>query len=261
MVISPLRKGEDKMDKLNIMLVLALAAVVASAGVITMYGASEKNKSIGDEDGFTIHIIGDGGTPGTYDRFIKYTSLYPDGKFFRFYDFYEVKAPEGKAACSLKVETMDVSYEKIYAMMAEGKMTPNGDGTYTWDVTHAKYQKFDGKEVYYAEKDETELVIVAFNGTTVNVNLVWTDDVITVTYKPNGGTGDDVTETYANISGKQCGYLKPQQFTREHYIFKGWSDLAGCDPQYAYGPGTAYYVSYGSTMYAIWAVDPLDPPE
>ena len=249
------------MDKLNIMLVLALAAVVASAGVITMYEASEKNRSIGDEDGFTFHIIGDGGTPASDDRFVKYTSLYPDGKFFRFYDFYEIKAPEGKAAVSLKVETMDVSYKNIYAMVAEGKMTPNGDGTYTWDVTHAKYQKFDGKEVYYAEKDANELVIVAFNGTKVNVNLVWTDDVITVTYKPNGATGDDVTQTYANVPGTQCGYLKPQQYTREHYIFKGWSDLPDCLPEYAYGPGTAYYVSYGSTMYAIWAIDPLDPPE
>jgi hypothetical protein len=250
------------MDKLNVMLALALAAVVASAAVlIVMVDDSHGTIKRNDSDGFTLHITGEGGTPETYDWGIAFTSLYPDGKFFRFYDFGAVKAPEGKASVALKVENVSTSYPSIYLMIGEGTMTPQGDGTYKWDKTNALYYKADGKEVYYAEKDSIELVVVPFAGTTVNVNLVWTTDVITATYHPNGATGDDKTVTYANVPGVQCGYLLPQQYTREHYIFKGWSDLPDCLPEYAFGPGTGYFVSMGDTLYAIWAIDPLDPPE
>ena len=76
-----------------------------------------------------------------------------------------------------------------------------------------------------------------------------------LTYKANGGTGDDVTETYVSGSSVTVKNITDRAlgFSREGYAFTGWntkSDGSGT----AYADGAFVTLAGNLTLYAQWAV-------
>ncbi len=78
----------------------------------------------------------------------------------------------------------------------------------------------------------------------------WTANTYSITFKANGGTGDDYTQT---VTYATTAKLNPNTFTREGYTFNGWNRAAN-------GSGTAYpdkadfavNEANGVTLYAQW---------
>ena len=85
----------------------------------------------------------------------------------------------------------------------------------------------------------------------------WTEDINpstkTITFKANGGTGSDYTQT---IDEGKTATLTTCTFTYSGYSFTGWSTSATGDV--AYTDGARYTMgSSNVTLYAVWKVKSL----
>ena len=116
-----------------------------------------------------------------------------------------------------------------------------------WTITCRAY-KSDGSLEYMGSVD---VEIVADETTAATVELKkWTAGNTTITFKANGGTGDDCTQTVT------CGTtvnLNGNTFTREGYAFKGWNTKA--DGSGTYYPNKTSFTATDSnelTLYAQW---------
>ena len=117
----------------------------------------------------------------------------------------------------------------------------------SWMITCRAY-KSDGSLEYMGSVD---VEIVADETTAATVELKkWTAGNTTITFKANGGTGDDCTQTVT------CGTtvnLNGNTFTREGYAFKGWNTKA--DGSGTYYPNKTSFTATDSnelTLYAQW---------
>ena len=116
-----------------------------------------------------------------------------------------------------------------------------------WTITCRAY-KSDGSLEYMGSVD---VEIVADETTAATVELKkWTAGNTTITFKANGGTGDDCTQTVT------CGTtvnLNGNTFTREGYAFKGWNTKADGSGTY-YSNKTGFTASNDNelTLYAQW---------
>ena len=84
---------------------------------------------------------------------------------------------------------------------------------------------------------------------------VWTPDTYTMTYKANGGTGSDVTQT------KTYGVtaiVKSNPFTRTNYTFTGWNTASGGTGT-AYAAGANYTANSAVTLWAQWLLNHAAP--
>ena len=84
----------------------------------------------------------------------------------------------------------------------------------------------------------------------VNLTAKWTARNITLTFKANGGTGNDCTQT---VTYGTTVYLNANTFTREGYAFKGWNTKA--DGSGTYYSDTASFTPTGNSdleLYAQW---------
>ena len=84
---------------------------------------------------------------------------------------------------------------------------------------------------------------------------VWTPLTYTMTYKPNGGTGSDVTQT------KTYGVtavVKNNPFTRSNYTFTGWNTNSGGTGT-AYAAGSNYTANSAVTLHAQWSLNHAAP--
>ncbi len=116
-----------------------------------------------------------------------------------------------------------------------------------WTITCRAY-RLDGSLEYMGSVD---VEIVADETTAATVELKkWTAGNTTITFKANGGTGDDCTQTVT------CGTtvnLNGNTFTREGYAFKGWNTKA--DGSGTYYPNKTSFTATDSnelTLYAQW---------
>ena len=76
---------------------------------------------------------------------------------------------------------------------------------------------------------------------------MWKSAGYTITFKANGGTGSDYTQTIAKGSSD---FLSGNSFTRSNYYFKGWGTNTST---VAYRPGQSITPTGNMTLYAIWA--------
>ena len=78
-------------------------------------------------------------------------------------------------------------------------------------------------------KDGYEFIVVVRNNVkeadVIDESFKEKQDTYTVTYKANGGQGEDVTQEIFKALGKVK--LQNNNFSKDKYIFVGWSDKEG----------------------------------
>lgn len=84
----------------------------------------------------------------------------------------------------------------------------------------------------------------------------WSRDAVTLIYNANGGTGANVTETWAKDSVVDIWDnmdANTPHFTREGYELIGWdTNKDATEPSYTLGQGTITLTETETTLYAIW---------
>lgn len=87
----------------------------------------------------------------------------------------------------------------------------------------------------------------------------WSSDAVKLIYKPNGGEGNDVTETWernSNVSIWDNMDGTTPHFTREGYTLLGWDeDPSATTPTYQLGQGSITLSKDTTTLYAIWKLN------
>ena len=103
----------------------------------------------------------------------------------------------------------------------------------------------DGSGTAYA--DEADFTMTEANGVTLYAQ--WTPNEYTITFKANGGTGSDYTQT---VTFGTTVKLKANTFTKQDYFFFGWSTSQNSS-QRRYSDGDNFTSAGGNiTLYAIW---------
>ncbi len=87
----------------------------------------------------------------------------------------------------------------------------------------------------------------------------WSSDAVKLIYKPNGGEGNDVTETWernSNVSIWDNMDGTTPHFTREGYTLLGWDENPNATtPTYQLGQGSITLSKDTTTLYAIWKLN------
>ena len=105
-----------------------------------------------------------------------------------------------------------------------------------------------GSVVY---EDKASVNNLASAGATFNLYAKWTANNYTVTYKPNGPTADDVTQS---VTYGSTWKTKAAQFTRDGYTQDGWATSSTGSSTYSLNADqTAYNTADNITLYAHWA--------
>ncbi len=93
--------------------------------------------------------------------------------------------------------------------------------------------------------------LAAENGAVVTLYAIWTQNAqITVTFKANGGTGEDKTQTmYKNVPT----VLDANTFSYTGYTFEGWATSATGDK--VYNDGATVTFSEDTTLFAKWTAN------
>lgn len=77
----------------------------------------------------------------------------------------------------------------------------------------------------------------------------WTANTFTITYKPNGASGSDLTQT--KTYGVAATLKAASAFSRSGYTFKRWNTSYN-DSGTGYNAGASYTTNAALTVYAIW---------
>ena len=201
-------------------------------------------------DGFYLDINADaGGTPESATREVLYSDMNHGEMSLYFYEFPEITAPINKATESYRVESLNVAFESVMFMEPVYSFTPNGDGSYRYGGDSHTYYKFGNKDVYYylSEIDlggevYRNLTVAPLTGETVEIYLVWTEDIAAVTFHSNYGDQEQVIN-YAD-TGSYCGYFPSGDiFAKQYYSFIGWGLTADANPNNTIGGGEPYATS------------------
>lgn len=129
--------------------------------------------------------------------------------------------------------------------------------TYKLYDTEEKIGTFDAETQAEAKaytgfhNNDFEQKIIVAEGTT-EVEIYYDRDAITVVFDSNNGSGKTGTQTFYYGVGQT---LKANQFTRQNYLFDGWSETeSGAGAKYSDGVSVTF--SYSSdtkvTLYANW---------
>lgn len=88
------------------------------------------------------------------------------------------------------------------------------------------------------------------SGATVNLYAKWTANTYTVAYNANGGSGSMSNTTHTYDSAKS---LTKNTFTKEGYMFMGWSTSSSGNVEYIDGESVKNLATSGTiTLYAVW---------
>ena len=109
--------------------------------------------------------------------------------------------------------------------------------------------KADGSGTNYADKASVNKLTTTANAT-FNLYAKWTANIYTVAYNANGGSGSMSNTTHTYDSAKS---LTKNTFTKEGYMFMGWSTSSSGDVEYADGESVKNLATSGTvTLYAVW---------
>ena len=208
-------------------------------------------------DGYYLNIIADeGGTPATATREVLFSEMNLGTITHYVYEFTEITAPANKAAGSYRVESLNYEFTEVMFKYPNHSFTPNGDGSYRYGGDSDTYYKFGNKEVYYYLFEYNEirrLTVIPEATETVDIHLVWTDQITAVTFHSNYGLDNTVTVNYAQLGSFDGLFPAADLFTRDGYAFLGWGATADADPRNCAPAGDYYDRMMGTEFWAIWA--------
>lgn len=109
--------------------------------------------------------------------------------------------------------------------------------------------KSNGTGTNYADKASVS-TLTTTSGATVNLYAKWTANTYTVAYNANGGSGTMSNTTHTYDSAKS---LTKNAFTKEGYMFMGWSTSRSGDVEYIDEESVKNLATSGTiTLYAVW---------
>ena len=100
--------------------------------------------------------------------------------------------------------------------------------------------------------DYTNGQSITWVNTNTSLYAVWTADDQTVTFKANGGVGDDTTQIAKSDSSTE---LELNTFTKLGYSFAGWATSSSAStPEYTNSQSITWF-NTNTTLYAVWTAD------
>ena len=160
----------------------------------------------------------------------------------------------GNSTSTMKIEecaTANGTYSTVQSFTISGAQNSVGSFTTTETFTqsHIRMTFTKGSNVGVGN-----ITITGSGSTTTYSGYTTSCEVptnVTVTFNANGGTG---TMTNQTISYNTPTLLKPNEFTREGYVFQGWATTA--DGSVAYDDeGLVTFKRRTTTLYAVWALN------
>ena len=143
--------------------------------------------------------------------------------------------------------TLDVTSESVAGNRISVGYTP-GDGYRLESLTVTKADNSNVSVTYDAVKDKYYFTMPEAN---VTINAVFSATAFFVRFNANGGTGTMADQT---IPVGETQALTANAFTREGYVFAGWSDTTDGSVVYANGQSVTNLAAAGETfnLYAQW---------
>lgn len=109
--------------------------------------------------------------------------------------------------------------------------------------------KSDGTGTNYADKASVS-TLTTTSGATVHLYAKWKANTYTIEYNANGGSGTMPNATHTYDSTKS---LTKNTFTKENYMFMGWSTSSNGDVEYTDEESVKNLATSGTiTLYAVW---------
>ena len=211
-------------------------------GTVTLYAQ-------GILDGFYLSVTAEGATPSSLLIEKPYRTLNLGTLDLYPYDIEGYVPPTGKAASAIMFG--EDTFNSVTVKSPAYGMTDLGNGTYRYGGGGEGFLKVQNKEVYY-KSEYGFITIYAYDGETVDLSLVWTTEVTTVTYHSNFGPDATVTVNYINTGLIDGRFLAADTFTRDGYTFIGWGRTSDAEPNNTAIAGDYYMSSMGTEFWAIW---------
>ena len=207
-------------------------------------------------NGFYIHMTATDGTPSSSTIDVLYRNMSYGSQYYLPYDFPSITPPNNKACCGFLFEDIETPYRSFTVDMRNYDMVAVGDGTFTNNgfLNHV-FHKVAGKEVYYST-DFGHLQIIVEYGETIEVAMVWTEDIVSITYHSNTAQDSTVTINFADGDGFIGRMPSENLFNNPGYVFICWSTVSNID---LVDNENSYPANYPienwipTTYYAIWA--------
>ena len=190
------------------------------------------------------------GPNGTGEPFNVDTKIYSDITLYPYYTkdgTFTVEYVSGKNNVTAPVDGKSYAEDSFADLMSPGKLVAD-DGEYFlgWTDGAATYQPRDKYQIKSNHADERNVI-------TLTAQWGARPAGTTLTYKANGGAGEDVVE---NLANNATVTTKPADtFSRVGYTFKGWdTDPKG---EGSIAPDTQVQVDNNgeNVLYAIWTAN------
>ena len=202
-----------------------------------------------DKDGYTWRGWRTGPN-GTGDPFNVDTKIYSNITLYPYYTkdgTFTVEYVSGKNDVTAPVDTKSYAEDSFADLKSPGKLVSDGEYFLGWSDGAATYQPRDKYQIKSNHADERNVI-------TLTAQWGARPAGTTLTYKANGGAGEDVVE---NLANNATVTTRPgTTFSRVGYTFKGWDTNPKGEGSIA--PNTQVQVDNKdgeNVLYAIWTAN------
>ena len=221
---------------------------VKYGGTITEQLNALQETIMQDKDGYTWRGWRTGPN-GTGEPFNVDTKIYSDITLYPYYTkdgTFTVEYVSGKNNVTAPVDGKSYAEDSFADLMSPGKLVAD-DGEYFlgWSDGAATYQPRDKYQIKSNHADERNVI-------TLTAQWGARPAGTTLTYKANGGAGEDVVK---NLANNETVTTIANPFSRVGYTFKGWdTDPKG---EGSIAPNTQVQVDNdgANVLYAIWTAN------
>lgn len=133
--------------------------------------------------------------------------------------------------------TQNVGYGQSATLYGSGHFQKDGCVQTGWSTSNGGPKTYDLEETY--------------SGSSITLYPFWSSNSYTVTYKANGGTGDDYVQ---NVTyGEHWTTYSGSGFSRNGFELKGWATSENGSVVFSLNRlQSAWSVTYNRTLYAVW---------